>query len=87
MEADPGKDADTSQVFLVRLWADGAGREERSGVTEHPESRLHGRVMHVLSGQGSNFNDWPTLLNLLNKMMSPTLNNDETDIAQEGATT
>ncbi|MDQ3704801.1 MAG: hypothetical protein M3437_06175 [Chloroflexota bacterium] len=86
MEADPGKDADTSQVFLVRLWADGAGGEEWSGATEHPGSRLHGRVMHVLSGQGSNFNDWPTLLSLLNKMMSPTLNKDETT-GQEGATT
>lgn len=87
MEADPGKDPDTSQVFLVRLWAGGAGGEERSDAAEHPESRLHGRVMHVLSGQGSNFNDWPTLLGLLNKMMTPINDQDDTDIGQEGATT
>lgn len=86
MEADPGKDADTSQVFLVRLWAGGASGEERSGAAENPESRLHGRVMHVLSGQGSNFNDWPTLMTLLVRMMSPT-NNDETATGQGGATT
>ncbi len=87
MKADPGKDTDTSQVFLVRLWTDGTAGMKEQDPPESRTSQLHGRVMHVLSGQGSNFNDWPTLLGLLNKMMTTTLNNDETDIGQEGATT
>ncbi|MDQ5823803.1 MAG: hypothetical protein M3441_06260 [Chloroflexota bacterium] len=86
MEADPGKDSDTSQVFLVRLWTDGPAGTEEQAAPASRTSQLHGRVMHVLSGQGSNFNDWPTLLGLLNKMMSPTLNKDDTP-GQEGATT
>ncbi|HEX8598087.1 MAG TPA: hypothetical protein VF952_06165 [Chloroflexia bacterium] len=87
MDAVPGQDPDTSQVFLVRLWADGASAEDSSGAIGSQESGLHGKVMHVLSGQGSNFNDWPTLLSLLVKMMSPTNNNDETANEREGATT
>ncbi|HEX8228889.1 MAG TPA: hypothetical protein VF826_06205 [Chloroflexia bacterium] len=86
MDAVPGQDPDTSQVFLVRLWTDGTTGMEEQNAPESRTNQLHGRVMHVLSGQGSNFNDWPTLLSLLVRMMSPTLNNDETT-GQEGATT
>lgn len=86
MDAVPGQDPDTSQVFLVRLWTVGTAGMEEQNAPESRTSQLHGRVMHVLSGQGSNFNDWPTLLGLLNKMMSRTLSNDEAP-GQEGATT
>ncbi len=85
--AKPGQEPDTSELFLLRLWTDGAGEDGAPGAPASLESKLHGKVMHVLTGQGSNFNDWPTLLGLLTKMMSLDREKDDTSTAQEGATT
>ncbi len=76
--AKPGQEPDTSELFLLRLWTDGTGEDGAPDAAGSLESRLHGKVMHVLSGQGSNFNDWSTLLGLLTRMMSPSLDKDET---------
>ncbi|MDQ3930538.1 MAG: hypothetical protein M3328_15515 [Chloroflexota bacterium] len=84
MDADAGQDPGSSQLFLVRLWADDA-IPEGAGGPDGGDSHLHGKVMHVLSGKGSNFNDWPTLLDLLTKMMSPASNHDENATGREGA--
>ncbi len=63
------REPDDSQVFLVRLWAgEGANLDEAASV-ESIRIRVQGKVTHLLSGKGSNFKDWPDLVDLLIGMM------------------
>ena len=61
---------DTSQLFLVRLWADDADPIDLAyGVTQTDSGRgVHGKVQHVLTGKAASFSDWRTLNNLLLEM-------------------
>jgi hypothetical protein len=66
-DRDSNQEADTSQFFLVRLWADNPDSE--SGSEGDSEAVVRGKVQHVLSGQAASFNDWPTLMDALKGMM------------------
>ncbi|MEO6458774.1 MAG: hypothetical protein ABIO92_10975 [Chloroflexia bacterium] len=56
---DKQRQPNSSSLFLVRLWVDEAGEEEK----------WRGRLVHVLSGQAHDFRDWPNLSRLLMEMM------------------
>jgi len=59
---DTGRQQYHSHLFTVRLWMEnlGDGRAE-----------WRGQVQHVLSGETHYFREWPTLLALLQAMLSP----------------
>ena len=59
----------SSQLFLVRLWTDGADGVD--GARSDGESGVHGKVQHVLTGKAASFDDWPALVDLLRGMMPP----------------
>ncbi|HVG00125.1 MAG TPA: hypothetical protein VND68_09830 [Chloroflexia bacterium] len=69
-DEDSKQQPDTSQFFLVRLWADTPDSESRSGGDK--EDPVRGKVQHVLSGEAESFNDWPTLMDALKGMMYGT---------------
>jgi hypothetical protein len=66
-----------SDLFLLRLWID---EKEESGLpdTRVPSGQLatttpgtrHGRLLHVYSGEGHNFDDWQELVGILEEMLS-----------------
>jgi hypothetical protein len=60
---------DDSQVFLVRLWAGEVANLDEGESMESIRIRVQGKVTHLLSGKGSNFKDWPNLVDLLIGMM------------------
>ena len=58
----------SSELYLVRLWVQKADGED---------ARWQGRLVHVLSGQAHDFQDWHTLQALLlEKMRSQRANSD-----------
>jgi hypothetical protein len=63
----------TSDLFLLRLWTDEAveppGAQHSARATA--PSQRHGRLLHVYSGEGRNFDDWHGLVDLLEEMFSP----------------
>lgn len=85
MDEDGGQGLDSSQLFLVRLWAGEASQATGASIMVSGARKMQGRVMHVLSGEGSNFDDWSTLLRLLIGMMPPT-GNDENGTEDTRAT-
>ena len=66
-DRDSNQEADTSQFFLVRLWADNPDSESTS--EGDGEDVVRGKVQHVLSGEAASFHDWPTLMDALKGMM------------------
>ena len=66
-DGDSNQRTDTSQFFLVRLWADNLDSQSRSGDGE--ENGVRGKVQHVLSGEAESFNDWLALTEVLKSMM------------------
>ncbi len=63
-----------SELFLVRVWAEPVKIRrimEQEGVDLPGQEHWHGKVQHVLSGKAASFNDWPTLVELLTKMVPP----------------
>ena len=67
-DGDGAGETDTSQFFLVRLWADNPESKvvPPGDGTEDP---VRGKVQHVLSGEAASFNDWPTFMDALKGMM------------------
>ena len=66
-DRDSNQKTDTSQFFLVRLWADNPDSETRMG--DDKENPVRGKVQHVLSGEAESFNDWPSLTEALKGMI------------------
>lgn len=69
-DEDSNQTTDTSQFFLVRLWADNPDSQSRAGGEN--EDVVRGKVQHVLSGEAESFNDWPALMDALKGMMYGT---------------
>ena len=44
-----------SELFIVRVWHDASGESSEA-------HELHGRIQHVLTGSGVNFQDWNALI-------------------------
>ena len=65
MNTEDTEDNVSSHLFLVRLWS-----KEVDGSAER---EWGGRVQHILSGEGHNFEEWDGLIRFL-VMMLPTLN-------------
>jgi hypothetical protein len=68
---------DKSDLFLLRLWAGNAGEQAGDGADARGEGRegneacmWHGRLLHVLSGEGHNFDGWQGLVEVLREMVS-----------------
>lgn len=62
---EAGSGQATSQLFLVRVWPDHA-IEDGGGRLE-----WHGKVQHVMSGEATDFSDWPMLVARLQAMLPP----------------
>ena len=64
-----------SDLFLLRLWTDEADdpplNPQSSVLTPHSSQRRRGRLLHIVSGEGHNFDDWRGLVDLLEEMLSP----------------
>jgi len=63
-----------SDLFLLRLWTDEAndpppGTQYALRSIESSHSR-HGRLLHVYSGEGHNFDDWQELVGILEEMLA-----------------
>jgi hypothetical protein len=58
--APGGSPAESSYVFLVRLWAE----EDTNGIPA-----WCGKVQHVTSGEAHTFRDWPALVAQLRAML------------------
>ncbi|HET6261834.1 MAG TPA: hypothetical protein VFG99_06300 [Chloroflexia bacterium] len=69
-DEDSNQTTDTSQFFLVRLWAD--NQDSQSRAVGENEDVVRGKVQHVLSGEAESFNDWPALMDALKGMMYGT---------------
>jgi hypothetical protein len=76
MRDDPDKGTDTgsspatSHLFLVRLWREDLGSDQRE---------WRGRVQHILSGQVRYFREWSALVTILQKMISALLDDEDKD--------
>jgi len=57
-----GRQRERSDLFLVRLWADGSG----AGGME-----WRGKVQRAVSGEAHYFHDWPEMVELLLAMLPP----------------
>lgn len=55
----------SSPLFLVRLWSDEDGNTEATS----PRT-ARGKVLHVVSGEASYFEDWAELIALMKTMLS-----------------
>jgi hypothetical protein len=66
-EVDTDQTSSTSHLFLVRLWLEDLGAEQRE---------WRGRVQHVLSGQVRYFREWAALETILKNMVSLLLNEE-----------
>ena len=95
MNIDTERGADNSQVFLVRLWADEPPHQHVTDVTDvtgetggtgDGQSRVQGKVTHLLSGKASSFSDAATLMSLLFGMMLATGKDDNLEEGEEVAT-
>lgn len=74
------REPDRSALFLVRLWASkteelagesvGEGSERRIKRDGDEDGRWHGRLLHVISGEGHNFDGWHELVDVLREMLS-----------------
>lgn len=84
MNKDNGThEPDDSQAFLVRLWPVEVESEDERGNMESRGIKVQGKVTHLLSGRGSNFNDEATLMSLLIGML-PTTSNDHNSEEEKG---
>jgi len=55
----------SSPLFLVRIWADADGNIEATA-----SGTPLGKVVHVVSGEAYNFEDWADLVPLMKTMLS-----------------
>lgn len=87
MERDEAPDS--SQLFLVRLWADeGGGRGGGDGPVGEGTGYVHGKVQHVLSGRAAPFSDWHSLMESLSKMLPHRATAEQSnDTSNAGETT
>ena len=83
MGMEPENGEHTSQLFLVRLWADeranGGGRGCGDGPEPDEKVSVHGKVQHVVSGEAAPFSNWQTLVEALSKMMPHQVHVDSGD--------
>jgi hypothetical protein len=63
----------SSPLFLVRLWADTDGNIEATD-----SGTPLGKVVHVVSGEAHNFEDWAVLVSLMKAMLSSSRVNTST---------
>src|SRR5262245_3832172 len=59
---EPAHNPDNSELFLVRLWV--------AQSTADGQATWHGKVLHVLDGSSSYFQDWQMLVEVLQRTIT-----------------
>ena len=68
---DPKGHSGQSSLFLVRLWWEEGERPETQDLTEAQGARaqMHGRLLNMTGTGSGNFESWPALVELLQKLL------------------
>ena len=68
---------DESPLFLMRLWGeDGGGAAVGAATDGAVQSKWHGKLLHVATGETLYFTGWPALLSLLSSMFPEEMDSE-----------